>query len=46
MKLWSAIFVLCLLASTVQGVFAAKDSGETDGGVIFEAPANPEYVEY
>jgi len=47
MKLWSAIFVLCLLASTVQGVFAVKESGaDTEGVVISEAPANPEYVEY
>jgi len=46
MKLWSAIFVLCLLASSVQGVFAVKESGDTDGGVISEAPVTPEYVEY
>jgi len=44
-KLWSVIFVICLLASTAQGVFAAKESGDTDGRIISEAPANPEYVE-
>ena len=47
MKLWSAIFVICLLASTVQGVFAVKESGtDTDSGIISEAPLNQEYIDY
>ena len=47
MKLWSAIFVMCLLASTVQGVFAVKESEiNTGSGIISEAPLNPEFIEY
>ncbi len=47
MKLWSALFVICLLASTVQGVFAVQESGTgMDPGLISEAPVNPEYIEY
>ena len=47
MKLWSAIFVICLLASTVQGVFAAQGSGTgADSDLFSEAPLNPEYIEY
>jgi len=47
MKLWSAIFVICLLASTVQGVFAVNESGiDTGSGIISEAPMNPEFIEY
>ena len=47
MKLWSAILVICLLVSTMQGVFAVKESGtDTDSGVISEAPMNPEFIEY
>ena len=46
-KLWSAVFVILLLASTMQGVFAVQDSGTTsDSGRISEAPLNPAYVEY
>ena len=46
-KLWSAIFVICLLASTAQGVFAVQESGtDTDSGIISEAPLNPEYIAY
>ena len=47
MKLWSAILVICLLALSVQAVFALKESGtDTDSGVISEAPMNPEFIEY
>jgi PKD repeat protein len=47
MKLWSAIFVICLFASTVQGVFAVRESGtSTDSGLISEAPLNQEYIQY
>jgi len=46
-KLWSAILVICLLASTVQGVFAVRESGiDTDSGLISEAPLNQEYIKY
>ena len=47
MKLWSAIFVIFLLASSVQGVFAVKDTEtDTDSGIISEAPLNPEFIAY
>jgi hypothetical protein len=47
MKLWSAILVICLFASTVQGVFAVRESGTaTDSGLISEAPLNQEYIQY
>jgi len=46
-KLWSAILVICLLALTVQGVFAVKESGtDTNSAFISEAPLNPEYIAY
>ena len=47
MKLWSAILVICLFASTVQGVFAVRESGtDTDSGLISEAPLNQEFIQY
>ena len=46
-RISSTILVICLLASTVQGVFAVQESGtDTDSGLISEAPLNPEYIEY
>ena len=47
MKLWSTVLIICLLAATVQGVFAVRESEkELDAGLISEAPINPEYLAY
>jgi PKD repeat protein len=46
MKLWPTIFVLCLLASLVPGVFAVQDSGTGPDIELTEAPINPHFSGY
>ncbi len=47
MKLWSTVFVLFLLASIVQGVFAAQESGtDKNSSLIFEDPVKQEFINY
>ena len=47
MKLWSTIFVIFLLASAVQGVFAVEESGKDKGSsLFFEAPVKQEFINY
>jgi hypothetical protein len=47
MKLWSTIFVIFLLASTMQGVFAVRESGkDKNSSLLLEAPVKQEFINY